>query len=374
MIQVEDLCIQVIDNKELIQYFLRILHEDIENASLEDRFITIDTEFIREKLEQPLLCLLQISSPKYNFIIDPLSINLSFLDDILSSKDILKVFHCAAQDIEMLALHKLNIVNLYDSQLYEMILDTKELVSYQYIVNKYLGKKLKKNHSISNWSKRPLSEKQIQYSIEDVFYLRETYKKQKQELSRANRLGWLDKEINDIIVKNSSKIGKNNSINNEENIYLQLTQWIEDYSIKNNINPESIIKNKLIKTISTKGKNFINKMKNSRYIDNEHIIKFLDFAGLVTENLKITKKKFKKNSIFFALKSILELASTENNIAASMIATSDDLEKIVCGSMDSICFSGWRKNIFGDHVISFLNGELSISMHNFTLTLHKIKA
>jgi len=247
----------IINSKESADYFLQVLYDDIELSNHEDKFIAVDTEFIRENLEKPLLCLVQIATARNVFIVDPLSVDISFLEKVFSDFNVLKVFHSATQDIEMFAAFDIGIKNLYDTQLYEMVLSDKEQASYKSIVNKYLDKKLKKHHSMSDWGKRPLTKKQLHYSIEDVTYLREVYKKQRQELELLNRVGWLDCELQNIAEKNINS--EKEDVFDEENIpiFNELLKWRDDRANKKNIDPESVVKKEIIKSICKKGCNVL---------------------------------------------------------------------------------------------------------------------
>ncbi len=366
----------IIDSKQYADSFLKILYDDIKSSEPYDRFITVDTEFIRENLKIPLLCLIQIATYKNSFIIDPLSIDISFLEIIFADSALLKVFHSATQDVEVLATFNININNLYDTQLYEMVLNNKEYISYQSIVNKYLNKKLKKSHSMSNWENRPLTKKQLHYSIEDVTYLRDVYKKQRQELIRLNRLGWLEDELLNITQKiTSNQNDSSKDIINEKNIsiYNELLQWRDSRANEKNIDAEFVVKKEIIKAICKKGKDFIINMKNSRQVKSEDLKDFLYFAEKKAENIDITKKIPCKNIALNLLKVILEIRSQENNITPSIIATSADLEKILNCDKNIKCLSGWRKDIFGNDAINFLDGNLSISMNDSKVKIDFIK-
>lgn len=355
----------IIDSKQTANSFIDILYGDINSSAPEDKFITVDTEFIRENLKIPLLCLMQIATDKNVFIIDPLSIDVSFLEKIFIDQNLLKVFHSANQDIEAIATLHMDVKNLYDTQLYEMVLSYKERISYQSIVSKYLSKKLKKSHSMSNWENRPLTESQLRYSIEDVTYLRDVYKKQRQNLIRLNRFGWLDDELLDITEKKIVDEENISDIIDEKNIiiYNELLHWRECRANEKHVDAESVVKKEIIKSICKKGMDFIINMKNSRQVKNDDLKDFLCFAEKKADDISITKKTPCKNTVLYLLKVILEKRSQENNIAPSIIATTSDLEKISNGSEDVKCLFGWRKDIFGNDAISFLNGNISISMN-----------
>ena len=208
-----------IDSSDKVEKF----NEDIQNElKYSNSFITVDTEFIRENNPLPILCLIQISTSSCVYLIDPLKVPISFLQFCLSNKSLKKVFHSSEQDIEILVNNGLTINNIYDTQLYEMLLNTKENVSYHDIVYRYLGKSLRKSYVLSNWLNRPLSYKQITYAMNDVVYLRQVFIKQQKKLRDLNRENWLDDEIIDMY-NSLSKIEKLQNSIDKDNIPIMLS-------------------------------------------------------------------------------------------------------------------------------------------------------
>ena len=361
----------VVNDQKTKNYFLERISTELKEVLPEDRFLTIDTEFIRENLEIPLLCLVQIASPKSSFVIDPLSIDISFLNEIFYDKNIPKIFHSARQDVEILAFHNIELENIYDTQIYEMLLNTQECISYRSIIKKYLNQQLEKNHALSDWSSRPLSSMQLEYAIDDVSYLRSVYKKQQYALSSVNRIGWLQDEMEQLSGKIMHKNETCDTSKINSDIYERLNTWVKNKAIEKNVNPEHIVKSSTIKSICKRGKAMIQKLKNSRYVKNQNTRDFLLFADQIVADTELLEKPQDRNALFHTLKIILEAVSIDNNIAQSLIATSNDLEKISRNSdaPSGKCFSGWRMEIFGKYVQSFLNEDLLICMKNSSVVI-----
>ncbi len=360
----------IIDSKQSSDFFLKTLYADIESSSIEDKFIAVDTEFIRENLEKPLLCLIQIATANNTFIIDPLVVDVSFLNIVFNDEKLQKIFHSAKQDIEILSTLDITIQNLYDTQIYEMILENKERVSYKYIVEKYLGTKLAKSHTLSDWSKRPLSKKQLNYCVSDVTYLRQVYKKQYQELIRLNRINWLDDELKKICKKEDVTQNNNDDIHEKNlEIFNELIDWRNNKASEKNIDPELIVKRDFIKSVCTKGKDFILMIKHSRQKKNQELKEFLNFAEKKSDFVYVTKKDSSTNTTLLLLKILLETCAQEHCIAASVIATIEGLEKVLKGDENIKCFAGWRNEIFGNHLKKLLNGDLSISIKNYKIQI-----
>jgi ribonuclease D len=208
----------LIEKEEELEVFLRSVNGEMESAPESERFMAVDTEFIREHLDQPLLCLIQIAVPGRIFIIDPLAVDVFPLRTIFSDPNFRKVFHSAAQDLEILELSGIDVVNIYDTQLHESIVSVDYCLGYQSMVWKYLNKKIEKNHRMSDWRKRPLSETQLQYSAADVFYLRSIYKLQFQKLIQLQRENWLVDELYSEKEKAAKKFKVKKKPNNQRNI------------------------------------------------------------------------------------------------------------------------------------------------------------
>ena len=170
-------------------------------------YVTIDTEFMREKTYYAKLCLIQIAYPekgKDSFaLIDPLSEKLSLKPffDLLANEGVLKVLHSGRQDLEIF-FNKTGVLPkpIFDTQIAAMVCGFGDQVAYETLVNQIAEKKIDKSSRFTDWSKRPLSDKQINYALTDVTYLRTIYDKLKDEINNSNRLSWVKEEFD--ILKN----------------------------------------------------------------------------------------------------------------------------------------------------------------------------
>ena len=170
-------------------------------------YVTIDTEFMRDKTYYAKLCLIQIAYPekgKDSFaLIDPLSEKLSLKPffDLLANEGVLKVLHSGRQDLEIF-FNKTGVLPkpIFDTQIAAMVCGFGDQVAYETLVNQIAEKKIDKSSRFTDWSKRPLSDKQINYALTDVTYLRTIYEKLKDEINYSNRLSWVKEEFD--ILKN----------------------------------------------------------------------------------------------------------------------------------------------------------------------------
>ena len=332
----------------------------------EQEFITVDTEFIREENQLPLLCLLQIATKSENYVVDPIAIDLNFLKPFFASENLKKVFHCARQDIEILQNYGLEINNFYDTQLYEMVLSIKENMSYQTIVLQYTGKKLKKNYGMSDWSKRPLSKKQLAYASEDVTYLRKVYQKQIAQLKKLQRENWLNDEMSQLIEKNSLEDSLNEA---SHPLLYKLLSWRDEKSKEKKIAPELLVSDRLIKSICKKGIEYIRNLKNSRNLADDR--EFLDYAETVAEDFSPERIQTDRNPMVDLLKTLLSIKSKQYNVAPIMIASVKDLLRLVNGDRSVKFLRGWRQDVFGNSALDLLGGKIKLGIENSEVVLYE---
>ena len=161
-------------------------------------FVTVDTEFIRETTFWPELCLIQMAAPGVTALIDPLAqdIDLTPFFELMANEAVIKVFHAARQDIEIIFhLGELIPHPVFDTQVAAMVCGFGDSVSYDQLVQKITGAQLDKSSRFTDWRRRPLSDKQLDYALADVTHLRDVYLHLKAELERENRAHWLTEEM-----------------------------------------------------------------------------------------------------------------------------------------------------------------------------------
>src|SRR5712692_10644635 len=162
------------------------------------RYITVDTEFIRDKTYFPQLCLIQVAGPDGAAALDPLApgMDLAPLFELMAASTVLKVFHAARQDIEIFV----NMAGavpapLFDTQVAAMVCGFGDSVSYETLAGKLAGARIDKSSRFTDWANRPLTERQVEYALADVTHLRRAYEKLRANLERSGRGPWLDEEM-----------------------------------------------------------------------------------------------------------------------------------------------------------------------------------
>ncbi|MDR3156113.1 MAG: hypothetical protein LBT90_03380 [Holosporaceae bacterium] len=380
-----------IDSGAAAEQFKSTVLEEIAAAPEVDKFIAVDTEFIRERLEKPLLCLVQIATPLNVFIIDAIAVGVGCLRSMFASQCLLKVLHSARQDLEILHRYSVQVENFRDTQLQEMILSDNSYMNYQSMVSKYLNKNLDKDYVLSNWKNRPLTQEQLSYAASDVIYLRDVYKIQWMELLRLGRTDWLCDELSRLRPHSSSTETVPEESDQSSSMRHQLLEWRKQKAQECNVGEESLVSTRFINVVLKKGSKFIAKMKNSRQISDKNLLDFLQFAEALFEHTSTTVKVKRNEPLFYALKTLLEICARKNNVSPQIIAVSADLEGLLDKIQDwyppeitpaSAMMSqdlgdikflhGWRKEIFGNVVLEFLNGNIAIGASGSEAVVFKI--
>ena len=226
--------------------------EILKELSLEE-IIGIDTEFDWRNTYYPNLSLIQISTKKKIFLIDCLKLDsLSKFKSIFENRDIIKVFHAVRSDITVLSCsNNLKFINCFDIQIAEKFLSKEDLKSYAKIVLKYIGIKIDKSETNSNWLKRPFSRKQINYAANDVRFLIKIYEKQKKILKKENTFftvrDLIKKEVN--LGSQKLYIPRLKKFNPLKKIEKDLFMWRENMAMEKNVPPSYIFKDKFFKKI-----------------------------------------------------------------------------------------------------------------------------
>ena len=228
------------------------LDETLKEISTE-KIIGIDTEFDWRNTYFPNLSLLQISTYEKIFLIDCLGINSLFkLKQLFENNEIIKVFHAVRSDVTVLSSsYNLKVTNCFDIQVAEKFLSKDDLKSYAKIVLKYMGLKIDKSETNSNWLKRPMTENQINYAANDVRYLIKIYKKQKKILEKKNAYFTVrdltKKEVNLGLQK--LYLPRLRKLKSQKKIEKDLFMWRENIAMERNVPPSYIFKDKYFKKI-----------------------------------------------------------------------------------------------------------------------------
>ena len=364
-------------------------------------YITVDTEFLRERTYYPKLCLIQLAIPgdqeNSAVLVDPLegNLDLSPLYKIFLDSDIVKVFHAARQDLEIFFQDK-NIIPspLFDTQLAAMVCGFGEQVGYETLVRSICKINLDKSSRFTDWSLRPLSNNQQQYALADVTHLRQIYEYLKEQLRRNERETWLEEELN--ILKNPEtyitrpneawrRIKSRSNSSKFLGVVARLAEFRETYAQKNNIPRNRVMKDDaLMELASLKPKSF-DDLSRSRLLLRDarkgKIAKGILDSIKAAEDLKFEQvnyptkvpKSLNVNSALSdMLRVLLKAKSEELGVAAKLIANSSDLDSIASGERTVPALSGWRHQIFGREALELCDGKVGLVLQGKNITTIKI--
>ncbi len=358
-------------------------------------YITVDTEFLRTKTYYSKLCLIQVANEEEYHAIDPLApgINLDPFYDLLTNENILKVFHASRQDIEIFVNEKGVVPKpLFDSQVAAMVCGYGDSIGYEKLVLSLAGATLDKSTRITDWSRRPLTQRQIDYALGDVTHLRVIYKKLNEQLTKNDRSHWLVQEMNDltnpdtfiVLPENAWKRLKIRSSNRLFNaIARALAEWRENEAQSRNIPRNRVMRDEVLLEVSAVRPEHTNALGSIRGLSPQFsqsksgqkvLAAVKEVMNLPTDSLpEITRKRppaQNNDPVMELLKVLLKLTCQNENVAPKLIASVDDLEKLAeKDDADIPALAGWRFDLFGKQALAVKQGKLAFVMENGTITL-----
>ena len=362
-------------------------------------FITVDTEFLRERTYYPKLCLIQISGPDGEAsAIDPLveGLNLEPLYDLLFDEDILKVFHAGRQDLEIFFNLTEKVVNpIFDTQIAAMVCGYGDSVGYESLVRNITSEQVDKSSQFTDWSRRPLSKKQLNYALGDVTHLITVYKHLAKELERQGRIEWVFAEEEILNAPETYTIDpydmwKKVKIRSPKTknlaVLREVTAWRETRAQNKNLPRSWILKDDTLADIAgqiPKNLEALSKIRNiPKDIQDRPMGKTL--LSLIDQALKSNPEGWPKvekrkplppsvGAVTDVLKMLLKLQSAEYGVATKLIASSKDLEALAQDDdADIPAMSGWRREVFGQEALDLKNGRLAIGLENSKIKKFKL--
>lgn len=364
-----------------------------------EEFVTVDTEFLREKTYFPKLCLIQIGDKNKNAVaIDPLVDNLDLkpVFELLENKNVLKVFHAARQDLEIFFNMTGKVVEpFFDTQIAAMVLGYGDSVGYENLVRNVTGGEIDKSSQYTNWSHRPLSDKQIKYALGDVTHLADVYKKLSEQLEQQGRTKWVFEEEEILSAPSTyenhprdmwQKVKIRSPKPKTLAVLRELAAWREERAIRKDIPRTWVMKDDTMADMASQAPKKAEGLQKIRNIPGEFtkgnkadtLIKLIE-KGLKTPSKDcphvIKKKPLPPNvsAKVDILKMLLKIQSAEYGVAAKLIASSDDLEQLAFGNTEGLAtLKGWRKEVFGDDAIAMRDGKLAIGLKDNKIVKLKI--
>lgn len=349
-------------------------------------FVTVDTEFMRDRTYWPKLCLVQLGGLSEAVAVDPLSpdIDLSPLVELLLNDEVKKVLHACRQDMEIFfhLCGKQLPKNIYDSQVAAMVCGFGEEVGYETLVNKLAKQRLDKSSRFTDWAKRPLSKKQIAYALGDVTHLRLIYGKLVEESETRGRANWVEEELKGLLNPGLYELQpedawKRLKFRSREPRFIAIVQaiaaWRERRAQKRDLPRNRIIRDDLIMELAANRPTSAEAMRNLDRIniDRDGTIEIVE---LVNEILAQPIEKFPAppeqrqvargiGPLTDLLKVLLKYCAEEHDVAQKLIANSADLEAIAEDDEAEVAaLQGWRRELFGEQALKLKSGKLALAV------------
>ena len=354
--------------------------------------LAIDTEFLRERTYYAKLCLIQLATDSEVVIVDPFEVtDLSVMKPLLEDPDVMKIFHAAGQDLEII-WHEVGCMPkpLFDTQVAAALLGHTQQIGYGALVHAVCGVQLKKVDSYTDWSRRPLSDSQLDYAADDVVYLPRMYEQMKAELEKLGRLHWLDPEFEEMCdparfqsdererYKRLKRVGQLSR--RQLAAAREVTAWRELTAQKRNVPRKWVITDEQIVEACK---------REARTIDDLFMVRGMR-EKLGTRDARAVAALMK--SAFDAspdtwpepdrsgrnepnvdapmdlMGALVRLRAKENGVAVPTLASHDDLLKVARGYRKGVdLLRGWRRALVGEELLELLGGKLSLSLDGHEL-------
>lgn len=350
-------------------------------------FVTVDTEFLRETTYYPQLCVLQIASTEESAVVDALAegLDLAPFFALMANEKVLKVFHAARQDIEII-WHLAGIVPapVFDTQVAAMVLGYGDSIAYDQLVERITGHRPDKTHRFTDWSSRPLSEAQIHYAEGDVTHLREVFAALDADLKKRGRSEWVSEEMEILTSPKTYNADPDRAWERlktrvrkpkELAILMEVAAWREREAQTRNVPRSRVLKDDAIGDIATHAPTSIERLAGLRSLPKGFerskwggdILEAVQrgLARDLRELPKLDKPRHNGNgsATVELLKVLLRMTSERYAVASKVIATVDDLEQIATNDEADVgALKGWRRELFGDAALALKHGRLALAM------------
>jgi len=350
-------------------------------------FITVDTEFLRETTYYPILCVIQMASTDEAVVIDAIApdIDLAPFFELMNDERVLKVFHAARQDIEI-CWHRAGKLPhpIFDTQVAAMVLGYGDAISYDQLVQRITGDLLDKSSRFTDWTRRPLSDAQLNYAVSDVTHLRDVYRALSVDLEKRGRTEWVGAEMEVLTSPDTYRADPENAwlrlksrVRKPKDlaVLMEIAAWREREAQSRDIPRGRVLKDDVVGDIAVQAPTTIEKLGHLRSLPKgferskwgEAIVEAVG-RGLARDpktlpRLERTRGAPNGGATVELLKVLLRMTAERHAVAAKVIATVDDLECIAGDdNADVPALKGWRRELFGDKALALKRGELALAV------------
>lgn len=350
-------------------------------------YVTVDTEFLRETTYYPILCVVQLASTTEAVAIDALAegIDLEPFFRLMANDKVLKVFHAARQDIEIV-WHRAGLVPypVFDTQVAAMVLGYGDSIAYDQLVERITGHRPDKTHRFTDWSRRPLSAAQIAYALADVTHLRDVFAKLDADLKKRDRSEWVSEEMEILTSPRTydadperawerlkSRVRKPKELA----VLMEVAAWREREAQSRNVPRSRILKDDVVGDIATHPPTSLERLAGLRSVPKgferskwgQDVLDAVG-RGLARDLATLPKLERPRNNngasaTIELLKVLLRMTSEQHAVASKIIATVDDLEQIAADDNAEVgALQGWRRELFGESALALKHGRLALGV------------
>lgn len=352
-----------------------------------EAFVTVDTEFMREKTYYPVLCLVQLAGADEVAVVDAQApgIDLTPLRQLFAKPDVVKVFHACRQDIEIFLLHFDEVPqNLFDTQVAAMVAGFGDQVGYDSLVQALTGAHIDKAHRFSDWSARPLSASQLTYAAADVTHLRQVYEKLCAKLQAEGRLEWVGEEMALLTKPETYRVDPERAYerlkirtNSRRQLGLAraIAAWREREAQRVNIPRGRLLKDEQIPEIASLAPSDVETLVKARGVSvgfaqgksGASLLAAIAAAKTLPEaELPVLERQREapkaSPALLALLKVLLAAVAEKNNVAARLVASSDEIEALALDeTAPNPILEGWRREMFGETALRLIHGQIALS-------------
>jgi ribonuclease D len=350
-------------------------------------FVTVDTEFLRETTYYPLLCVAQMASPDEAVVIDALAdgIDLAPFFALMANTSVTKVFHAARQDIEIVWNLAQTIPHpIVDTQVAAMVLGYGDSISYDQLVQRITGDTLDKSNRFTDWTRRPLSDAQIVYALSDVTHLRDVYLHLAADLDKRGRSSWVEAEMDVLTSPETYRADPERAWERlksrvrkpkELAILIEVAAWREREAQARDVPRGRVLKDDVIGDIAVQAPTSIERLSHlrslpkgferSRWGDQiiEAVKRGLERDHKTLPRLERFRPAANAQATVELLKVLLRMTAERHGVAAKVIATVDELDRIAANDdADVPAMKGWRRELFGEKALALKHGQLALAV------------
>jgi len=362
-------------------------------------FVTVDTEFMRERTYYAKLCLVQVGGPDEAAAIDPLAegIDLTPLFELMANPKILKVFHAARQDVEIFVnLTERVPTPLFDTQIAAMVCGFGDSISYESLVSTLAHEKVDKSSRFTDWSQRPLTERQIEYALADVTHLRVIYESLAAKLAETKRSDWVQEELAiltslDTYQTDPQEVWKRLKFHSDKPrrlaVLREIAAWREREAQHANLPRGRVMKDEALFEIASHAPSTVAELARTRGLNHglaegrygTAILEAVEKAKALPNEAcpAVEERRSLPNgasAVFDLLKVLLKQVTTEYGVASKLIASTDDLEAIAAQDAPDVkSLQGWRLTLFGETALALKAGKLALAVKGHKVKLIKIE-